>query len=148
MNIRELQFGDYLAVHGLIVNEMEHAEVSLNDMSASLDAMKADSSYMLYVAEYDNQVVGFVSAVKLFGCIDSNYIEITCLVVSQSYQKKGIRKMLLKHIEYIGSKEGIEKFSVTSGKFRENAHAFYKRNGYELGGYAFYNGQVIIKKDS
>ena len=79
MTIRELHVDDYKTVYGFIVNEMEHDEVQFTDMSDSLDNMKADNSYYLYVAEHNNQVVGFVSAVKLFGCIDSSFIDITCL---------------------------------------------------------------------
>lgn len=147
MIIRELCTDDYKTVYGFIVNEMEHAEVKFTDMSASLDIMKADARYFLYVAEHNNQVVGFVNAVKLHGCIDYSYIEITCLVVSQSYQKMGIGKLLLEHIESLGRENNIEKFSITSGLHRKGAHAFYEKNGYQRGGYAFYNGLEILKKD-
>lgn len=146
MNIRKLHSDDYGTVYKFIVNEMEHSEVSFKDMSASLDIMKADDSYLLYVAEHNNQVIGFVSAVKLLRCIDSCYIDITCLVVSQNFQGKGIGKSLLEFIESYGRVNKIEKFSVTSGLHRKEAHAFYKKNGYELGGHAFYKGLVIAGK--
>ncbi|GFI30134.1 aminoalkylphosphonate N-acetyltransferase [Lachnospiraceae bacterium] len=147
MNIRKLNSGDYGTVYKFIVNEMEHSEVSFTDMSENLDIMKVDDSYLLYVAEYNNQVIGFVSAVKLFGCIDSCYIDITCLVVSQNFQGKGIGKSLLEFIESFGKINKIENFSVTSGLHRKEAHDFYRRNGYELGGYTFYKGLVILEKD-
>ena len=145
MEIRELRTDDYTTVYGFIVNEMEHDEVSFEDMSASLDFMRDDSSYMLYVAENNNKVVGFVSAVKMFGCVDGNYIEITCLAVSKDYQGKGIGKLLLEHIESLGRKNKIKTFSVTSGKKRVEAHTFYENNGYERGGFVFYKGAVILE---
>ena len=42
---------------------------------------------------------------------------------------------------------GIKNYSITSGLHRKNAHKFYEHNGYEKGGYAFYKGLVILKKD-
>ena len=147
MNIRELRADDYKTIYGFIINEMEHSEVSFIDLSASLDLMKSDNSYMLFVAEDNNQVVGFVSAVKLIGCIDSSYIEIGCLVVSDNYQKRGGGKLLLEYIESLGKSNGIKNYSITSGLHRKNAHKFYEHNGYEKGGYAFYKGLVILKKD-
>lgn len=147
MNIRELHSEDYEAVYKFIVNEMQHSEVSFKDMSESLDSMKANDSYLLYVAEHNNQVIGFVSAVKLFGCIDNCYIDITCLVVSQHFQGKGIGKSLLEFVESIGHTYKIKNFSIISGLHRKEAHDFYKKNGYELGGCAFYKGLVIVEKD-
>lgn len=147
MIIRELRTDDYNTIYGFVVNEMEHSEVLYKDMSASLDGMKADDRYLLVVAEDNNQVVGFVSAVKILGCIDKSYIEITCLVVSSKYQNKGVGKLLLGHIEILGKNSNIEKFSVTSGAHRIGAHDFYRKNGYKDGGFVFYKGQVIIKKD-
>lgn len=146
MNIRELNTNDYETVYGFIVNEMEHPEVSFADMSVSLDNMRNDVKYLLYVAVHDNQVVGFVSAAKMIGCIDSNYIEITCLVVSDNYQRIGVGKLLLEHIESLGKRNNIGKFSTTSGLHRKAAHDFYIKNGYEIGGLAFYNGQAITDK--
>ena len=147
MNIRELHSEDYEAVYKFIVNEMEHSEVSFTDMSSSLDIMKANNSYLLYVAEHNNQIIGFVSAVKLFGCIDNCYIDITCLVVSQSFQGKGVGKSLLEFIESIGYTNKIKNFSIISGLHRKEAHDFYKKNGYELGGFAFFFCFVIVEKD-
>lgn len=147
MGIRELRSSDYEIVYKFIVNEMEHSEVSFKDMSERLDIIKNDRNYFLYVAEHNEQVIGFVSAVKLLGCIDNCYIDITCLVVSQNYRGKGIGKSLLKFIESFGRVNKVEKFSVTSGLHRKEAHDFYRKNGYELGGYAFYKGLVIVEKD-
>ena len=146
MNIRELRTNDYEIIHGFIVNEMEHDEVEFTDMSSSLDNMRNNDNYFLYVAEHDNQVVGFVSAVKMIGCIDSNYIEITCFVVSQNYQRRGVGALLLEHIESLGTRSGINRFSLTSGLFRVAAHEFYVKHGYEKGGYAFYKGLEILEK--
>lgn len=145
MNIRAIRSNDYETVHKLIVKEMGHGEVSFTALSTNLDAMKSRDNYILYVMEYNSQVVGFISAVVLFGCIDGCYIDITCLVVAQAFQNRGIGKALLDFVESFGKINKIEHFSVTSGLHRKKAHNFYKKNGYELGGYAFCKGLVIIE---
>lgn len=147
MNIRELHSEDYEAIYKFIINEMEHSEVSFANMSESLDIMKANDSYLLYVAEHQKQVIGFVSAVKLFGCIDNCYIDITCLVVAKNFQHKGIGKTLLEFVESLGYSNKIKNFSIISGLHRKEAHNFYKKNCYELGGYAFYKGLAIVEKN-
>ena len=147
MNIRELHSKDYESIYKFIINEMEHSEVSFADMSESLDIMKANNSYLLYVAEHQNQIIGFVSAVKLVGCIDNCYIDITCLVVSKNFQHKGVGKTLLEFVESLGYSNKIKNFSIISGMHRKEAHNFYKKNGYELGGYAFYKGVTIVEKN-
>lgn len=148
MRIRELNTHDYEVIHGFIVNEMKHAEVDFADLSSSLDSMKANDSYLQYVAECDDRVVGFISAVKLFGCVDSTFIEITCLVVSEDYQGRGIGTQLMEHIESLGAEENIHVFSVSCGNKRIPAHKFYMHNGYGKDGYTFYKGAVILGKNN
>lgn len=148
MRIREVCSVDYVKIHNLIVNEMQHSEVSFADMTKWIDIMREDKKiHWLFVAESDNQVVGFISAIKSIGCIDGFFIDITCLVVSESFQGKGVGKELLDFIENLGKTEGITNYSTSSGLHRKEAHVFYEKNNYEKGGYAFYKGLVIVGKD-
>jgi GNAT superfamily N-acetyltransferase len=148
MKIRKLDSTDYETIHSLITNEMGHSEVQLANMSSWLDQMRNDKNQLLFVAEVDNQVVAFISAIKSIGCIDGFFIDITCLIVSKAFQGKGIGKALLQFVEDIGQSEDITRFSVTSGKQREEAHAFYVKNNYGLSGFAFYKGLVVLEEQT
>ena len=84
---------------------------------------------LIYVAEYDNKIVGFV-IYHDFLMQDGILRFIDDFGVSKSFRRKGIGTALMKKIE----SEKIKRFWLLS-KPNSNAYLFYKSLGYKNSGW-------------
>ena len=93
------------------------------------------SSDIALVAETDGLVTG-VGTGHLFHSIHSTPLVawLTTLVVRDNCQHSGIGRQLALALEDWARSHGAVRISVTSGKHREGAHAFYEHLGYERTG--------------
>ncbi len=87
------------------------------------------------VAELQGKVIGLVTG-HVFPSIHapSPVAWITTLVIDQQHLHSGVGKQLCTVIEAWAQNQGAKRVSVTSGKHRDGAHAFYERIGYERTG--------------
>jgi GNAT superfamily N-acetyltransferase len=92
-------------------------------------------SAIALVAETDGLVTGVVTG-HLFHTIHSTPLIawLTTLVVRDSSQHSGIGRQLAAAVEDWAQSRGALRISVTSGKHRDGAHAFYEHIGYERTG--------------
>lgn len=88
-----------------------------------------------FVAELEGRVIGLITC-HVFPSIHAPAIVawITTLVVDEKHLQKGIGKQLCKTVESWAQDHGAARVSVTSGKHRDGAHAFYETIGYERTG--------------
>jgi len=78
-------------------------------------------SNQLFIAELDNQIIGF-------GIIYYKEKEICALYLAPEYMGKGYGKRILNHLEEKAIEAGISKLSLDSSL---NSQNFYLRNGYK-----------------
>lgn len=99
-----------------------------------LETMRDSNQYGLYVAELTGgRIAGWIG-VYVFRAIELEpFVEISGLVVDESMRSQGIGKALLSAAEGWARERGFNGLAVRSNVTRERAHAFYKRNGFELG---------------
>jgi GNAT superfamily N-acetyltransferase len=102
---------------------------------ARLERLTAFPNAIALIAEVEERVVGVITA-HLFPSIHSTPIVawLTTLVVRSTSHARGIGRQLTAAVEEWARKGGAERISVTSGKHRDGAHAFYERLGYERSG--------------
>jgi len=99
--------------------------------------IKATHDFVDVAVEQD-RVVGYVvlHLVPIFH--QPGYIAtITALVVEEQLRSQGIGQALLQHIEQKAKALGVIKLEVLSNKRREDAHRFYRQNGYEERSHCF-----------
>jgi predicted N-acetyltransferase YhbS len=94
--------------------------------------VSASPHTVIFVAESDSQVVGALS----FHCIplfhtDGFLGRITSLVVSPTFQRRGVGRMLVAAAEEFARAHGCARVEVTSGEHRPQAHFFYESLGYQ-----------------
>jgi predicted N-acetyltransferase YhbS len=87
------------------------------------------------VAEIDGRVVGVVTG-HVFPSIHAQSLVawLTTLVVSEDHYNVGVGRRLAEAVEEWARGHGAARISVTSGKHRDGAHAFYEHIGYERTG--------------
>jgi len=91
---------------------------------------KKDLSFLV-VAEEEDNVVGFISYEHYETVYYVPGINITGLVVSHEFRKKGIGKKLLNYVEEYAKSKSLSFVRLNSGIQRKDAHSFYKNNGYD-----------------
>jgi predicted N-acetyltransferase YhbS len=129
--IREIEEKDYPALLLLLNNEIGNRYVTVDNIAPHYNRVKDDERYKTFVALLEDEVVGFVSAVQFFTVgFDGNLMWIVQIAVTKEIQNKGIGTKLLQHIENYAREKGCDSIILNSGVRRIDAHAFYKRNGY------------------
>ena len=85
---------------------------------------------VVFVAEVDDQVVGYLHAQIYRTLYMDAMVNLLGLAVLESMQKKGIGRALLEHAEQWAIDHGIFWMRLNSGASRTGAHAFYRTMGY------------------
>jgi predicted N-acetyltransferase YhbS len=93
---------------------------------------------VVLVAEVNGEVAGLVTCHILPSIHMSAPVAwLTTLIVDDKHQRAGIGRDLTRAVESWARDHGATRISVTSGKQRAGAHAFYEGFGYEHTGMRF-----------
>jgi GNAT superfamily N-acetyltransferase len=105
--------------------------VTTAEMKRRLSRLKPAADNAVFVAETQNEVIGWVH-------VSVNYLmevavraEVNGLVVSEKQRSNGAGARLLEAAEKWARGKRCVNMSVRSNVVRERAHAFYERHGYE-----------------
>ena len=85
----------------------------------------------VFVAEYDNSVVGFVHVEDYKTLYFEELANLLGLTVSKKYRRQGIATALIKQAEYWAKEKGINMIRLNSGSTRKEAHGFYRSLGFD-----------------
>lgn len=141
MNIRKFCGSDIPVICELINCELGY-NITENDLMATISQMQKNNDYVIFVAEYDNAVIGFIGLhIRLAFEFQENIIHIIALAVKTEYQSQGIGTKLIQVAESYAIEHGAAFITVNSGMQRIEAHSFYKNNGFYEKGYSF--GKII-----
>jgi N-acetylglutamate synthase-like GNAT family acetyltransferase len=100
-----------------------------------LDASPADR---VFVAELDGEVVGAASVhLSLTLEYDEPAAKLSAIVVDERHRRRGVGEALVKRVEEEAEAQGCCLVFLTTAKRRADAHAFYRRLGYEETGRRF-----------
>ena len=86
----------------------------------------------IIVASMNGKVVGWASLEYIEHFYIDPYVEITGFVVDEEYRNLGIGKAILKEAEQWTKRIGVKILRLKSNKKRQEAHEFYKKNGFEI----------------
>lgn len=86
---------------------------------------------VVYVAETEGRLVGWVHAHGRYLIESPPFVEIGGLVVDSEHRGGGIGKRLMSMCEEWATASGFREMRVRSGGSRVEAHQFYRRIGYE-----------------
>jgi len=106
--------------------------VEKDEVPTRLTALQGDQRALTLVAELEGQVVGVMTAHVISAIhITSPVAMLTVLVVGREARGKGVGQALVERAELWADAHGAEKITLTSALSRTEAHAFYKKLGYE-----------------
>ena len=138
VRIREIEERDYPDALKIWNGEIGNNFFTAENFSSHHDRFKGNENYKAFVAELENKVVGILYVMKYapWGT-DSEQFWIQCIAVKSDMQGKGIGTKLLEHLEKYSKEIGVGYITLNTGFKRTDAHAFYERNGYSSGNYAY-----------
>jgi GNAT superfamily N-acetyltransferase len=133
MTIRAAAGADASAIADL-VGQLGYP-ASVGEVVDRLERLRAFRDAVALVKEVDGRVVGVVTG-HVFPSIHSTppVAWLTTLVVDKRMHGRGVGRELVAAVEEWAKSQGAVRLSVTSGKQRGDAHAFYERLGYERTG--------------
>ncbi|REE94560.1 ribosomal protein S18 acetylase RimI-like enzyme [Paenibacillus taihuensis] len=113
---------------------------SIEDMQIRMRRISESPNYFTFVAWLEHAIVGMIGLRMQYSYVSNDLkTQVSSLVVRDGLQGRGIGKALLAHAEAYAVQQGSHFVYVNSGikEERTNAHAFYKKRGYEVTGYRF-----------
>ena len=136
--IHEVEETDYPALLLLWNNELGNGHVTADNIALHYNRVKNDDRYKTYVALLENEVVGFISSAQTYAVgFDGSAMQIIAMAVKTEKQNKGIGTKLIQRMENYAKEVRSYSIGLCSGFKRTAAHAFYERNGFVKGSYAF-----------
>lgn len=97
-----------------------------------LERMRNETGQHILVAELDGQVVGTASVViRHLITREAPFGRLASVVVLDGWRSRGIGGQLIDEAERICRDAGCGAIEVTSAGYRDRAHEFYVRRGYE-----------------
>lgn len=130
MKIRIANLSDSKAIQKLNSIEL-HYDYPLEDTTKKLELILSLDWQIIYVAEIDGQVAGYVQAHKYIGTFGDLFVNIMGLAVSKDFQRNGVGKALMFAAENWAQEIGAEGVRLNSGSERTEAHKFYEKIGYD-----------------
>ncbi len=137
MAVRAFMSDDITGINELLNNELGK-EVSADELNATVSDMLSDENYRIFVAELEDEIVGFIGV--HFGLafeISGKVMRIIALAVKEKNQNSGIGTMLVGKAEECAKENGASVIGVNSGLQRLTAHSFYEKQGFLKTGYSF-----------
>ncbi|MDW4163910.1 GNAT family N-acetyltransferase [Staphylococcus saprophyticus] len=104
------------------------------DLVNRLNNIYNHQDYYLLLLVKDDVIIGLSGMCKmLFYEKNGEYMRILAFVINSNYRGKGYGTLLLKESETLANLLGCKAITLNSGNRidRDNAHSFYKSNGFE-----------------
>ena len=130
MIIRIANLSDYKAIQKLNSIEL-HYDYPLDDTAEKLRLILSLDWQIIYVAEIDGEIAGYVQAHKYIGTFGDLFVNIMGLAISSDFQGHGVGKALMVAAENWAQEIGAEGVRLNSGSERIEAHKFYEKIGYD-----------------
>lgn len=107
-------------------------DYDIEKQKAKIQAVLNDSTQVIFVAETNNKVVGYIHLVNYDVIYADNFKNCLGLAVDNDYKRNGIGSALLNQAEIWAKENGAVGIRLCSGVEREKAHQFYQSQGYEV----------------
>lgn len=125
---------DFNKINELLVlyEELGYPTIA-KDLSIRLNNIYNHQDYYLLLLVKDDVIIGLSGMCKmLFYEKNGEYMRLLAFVINSKYRGKGYGTHLLNESEMLATQLGCKAITLNSGDRvdRDNAHSFYKRNGF------------------
>ncbi len=133
MNIRQANKEDAYSILELIKElatfENEPKAVVINENYLIENGFSENPSFICYVAELENEIVGMALFYYRFSTWTGKTIHLEDLIVKQNKRRLGVGKALYKEVLKFAQKQKVKRVEWVVLDWNENAITFYKNSG-------------------
>jgi GNAT superfamily N-acetyltransferase len=104
--------------------------VDRETMQRRLERSGDSEAHVIFVAEINGEVVGWIHGVEHEFLVAGRMGEICGLVVAEGQRTSGVGRRLVEAIEQWARGRGLDQVSVRSNVARTESHPFYEKVGY------------------
>lgn len=130
--IRKCRIEDAAAIQRINAEDLGY-DYSPEETKEKLTMLLASDKDMIFVAEVDGEVAGYVHANDYDLIYAPSMKNIMGIAVSGKCRRMGIGRALLEKVEQWAAQTGTKGVRLVSGGTRLGAHEFYRRQGYGEG---------------
>jgi glucosamine-phosphate N-acetyltransferase len=137
-NIRETELNDFENVIKLLEQLWPDKELNRNALLKvfSTATKSPDNTYLC--AEINGNMIGFCSIViKESLRVEGRVAHIDELIIDESFRRMSFGTELLEAASAVAKKRGCKIVELDSAFYREDAHKFYSKKGFEKKAYLF-----------
>lgn len=126
---------DLIKINKLLVlyEDLGYSTIT-KDLVNRLKKIYSHEDYYLLLLIKDDVIIGLSGMCKMmFYEKNGEYMRLLAFVINSNYREKGYGTILLKGSEMLATQLGCKAITLNSGNRndRDNAHSFYKSNGFE-----------------
>ena len=127
--IRQAEITDAEDIYNINKTSLGY-DYDLHKQKNNLESVLNDKTQVIFVAVLGNKVVGYIHLTSYDVIYIDTYKNCLGLAVDDDYKRMGIGTALLSQGEIWAKENGAIGIRLCSGVERENAHKFYKSQGY------------------
>jgi GNAT superfamily N-acetyltransferase len=105
--------------------------ITETDLLKNLDHILQDPGETVFVALYENKVIGWIGVFKSVHLTSGPLCEISGLVIDSSHRGKGIGRQLVERVKQWSLEQGENILRVRANTIRKEAHRFYYQLGFK-----------------
>lgn len=104
--------------------------LSIEQTLKNIHAILASKDHTAFVAEYENEIVGWIGASQAIMIEVMPHCEINGLVIEQDHRGMGIGKLLIDKVKQWAREKNNNKIGLRCNVKRTEAHLFYEHLGF------------------
>jgi glucosamine-phosphate N-acetyltransferase len=137
-NIRETELSDFEKVIGLLRQLWPDKELNRNSLLKIFSTCIRSPDNIYLCAEIDGNVIGFCSLVIRENLrVEGLVAHIDELIIDEPHRRMGFGAELLEAASAAAKKRGCKIVELDSAFYRQDAHNFYSKEGFEKRAYLF-----------
>jgi len=126
--IREMTANDATAVNTL--SKQLGYPLSIGQTLQNINMVLQSKDHTAFVAEYENEIVGWIGAAQAIMIEVMPHCEINGLVIDENHRGMGIGKLLINNVKQWAKEKGNNKIGLHCNVKRTEAHLFYQHLGF------------------
>jgi len=126
--IREMTANDATAVNTL--SKQLGYPLSIGQTLQNINMILQSKDHTAFVAEYENEIVGWIGAAQAIMIEVMPHCEINGLVIDENHRGMGIGKLLINNVKQWAKEKGNDKIGLHCNVKRTEAHLFYQHLGF------------------
>lgn len=130
ISIREMTANDAKEVNAL--SKQLGYPLSVEQTLQNINAVLKSKDHTAFVAEYENEIVGWIGASQALMIEVMPHCEINGLVIDQDHRGMGIGKLLINKVKQWAKEKNNSKIVLHCNVKRTDAHLFYEHLGFAI----------------